>query len=375
MQALIWELMNGLKIRKNLFKKMKNKPFSFGIWLIANFLLFLIFVGEAKSQSFTSLQEINALFYNVENLFDTQDDSLKLDEEFLPDGPRYWTSKKYSQKINHIYKTLIASGEWDPPALIGLCEIENENVLKRLVYGTPLSKMDYRFIHFESPDVRGIDVALLYRKDFFHPVFTKAIRVFLKDNPDFRTRDILYVKGIFPFNGDTLHIFINHWPSRWGGQLESEYKRINAARILRKNIDSLFLHCDEPAVLIMGDFNDTPENKSLKEGLHAKEFRDTVISATIFNLVINPDERLGSYKYQGVWQQLDQIMVSGVLLNESNSLIADRNSFTIVQPDFLLSEDEKNLGKKPFRTFSGYKYIGGFSDHLPVKIRLVLKKK
>ncbi len=353
---------------------MRNSFFSFMLWLLIGLFLSLISREDCNSQTFTSSTGINVLFYNVENLFDTLDDSLKLDEEFLPEGVRYWTPKKYNEKISRIYKTLIASGTWDPPALIGLCEVENKKVLKRLVYGTPLSKMEYRFIHYESPDRRGIDVALLYRKEFFQPLFTKPILVSMKDKPDFRTRDILYVKGVFPFNGDTLHIFVNHWPSRRGGQLESEHKRMNAARILRKNIDSLFLLSDETAILIMGDFNDTPENKSIKEGLNAKSLRDSTASLNIINLAENSDAKRGSYKYQGVWQQLDQIMVSGVLLNEYNSLKVEQNSFTIVQPGFLLTGDEKNLGKKPFRTFSGYKYTGGFSDHLPVKVKLVLRK-
>jgi predicted extracellular nuclease len=353
---------------------MRDSFFLFKLWLFIGLFLSLISREECNSQTFTSTIGINVLFYNVENLFDTFDDSLKLDEEFLPEGTRYWTLKKYNEKTNHIYKTLIASGTWDPPALIGLCEIENKKVLKHLVYGTPFSKMEYRFIHYESPDRRGIDVALLYRKEFFYPLFSKAIRVSMKNKPDFRTRDILYVKGVFPFNGDTLHIFVNHWPSRRGGQLESEYKRMNVARILRKNIDSLFLLSDDAAILIMGDFNDTPENKSVKEGLNVKSLRDSTTSQNVTNLAENSDAKRGSYKYQGVWQQLDQIMVSGILLNEDNSLKVERNSFTIVQPDFLLTEDEKNLGKKPFRTFSGYKYTGGFSDHLPVKVKLVLRK-
>ncbi len=349
--------------------------FSFQPWLLISLFISLVPGENCISQTFTSSTGLDVLFYNVENLFDTRDDTLKLDEEFLPEGSRHWSKSKYNEKINHIYKTLIASGEWDPPALIGLCEVENEKVLKHLVYGTPLSKMEFGFVHYESPDRRGIDVALLYRKEIFLPLYSKAIHVSMKDNPGFRTRDILYVKGIFPFNGDTLHVFVNHWPSRRGGMLESEHKRINAARILRKNLDSLFLISEHPAILIMGDFNDTPENTSIKAGLNAKSLKDRITPQTITNLAESSEVGMGSYKYQGVWQQLDQIMVSGVLLMENNSLYVDRNSFTIVQPEFLLRNDDKNLGEMPYRTYSGFKYEGGFSDHLPVKVSLILRKK
>ncbi len=344
-----------------------------GAFFLLGFLL--LFPGNGNSQSLLTENKFSVIFYNVENLFDVSDDTLKLDEEFLPDGTRHWTSRKYYKKINHLYKSILASGEWDPPVLVGLCEVENEKVLNRLVYTSPLSKMEYRFIHYESPDVRGIDVALLYRNDLFHPVSSKAISICFEDHPEIKTRDILYVKGVFPFNIDTLHIFVNHWPSRRGGQLESEYKRKKVASVLRKEVDSLFRVIHDPSILIMGDFNDKPENKSIKDVLNAKSLDDTIDPSAIINLAGAVNNRPGSYKYQGVWQQLDQIMVSGVLLNENSSLHVEPGSFTVVQSSFLLMDDERYLGNKPFSTFHGYKYLGGFSDHLPLKVSLVLRKK
>jgi len=335
---------------------------------------FMLFPVNGNSQSQHIDNKLNVLFYNVENLFDTSDDSLKRDEEFLPDGARHWSAKKYTKKINHLYKTILASGEWEPPALVGLCEVENEKVLNRLVYTSPLSKLEYRSVHYESPDFRGIDVALLYRNDIFHPVFSKPISIYFEGHPEIKTRDILYVKGVFPFNNDTLHIFVNHWPSRRGGQLESEYKRKKVASVLRKEVDSLFNVEQDPSILIMGDFNDKPENISIMRVLNAKSLRDTLVPSEIYNLAETAENRSGSYKYQGIWQQLDQIIVSGGLLNENSSLYVDPDSFTVLRSSFLLIEDEKYLGNKPFSTFHGFKYKGGFSDHLPLKVRLVLSK-
>ncbi len=170
------------------------------------------------------------MFYNVENLFDTYDDSLINDEEFLPEGDRFWNNHKYYSKLNNIYKVIVAVGGWQPPAIIGLCEIENRTVLNDLVNNTPLVKFEYQIIHKESPDRRGIDVGLLYRKELFQPISYEAIPINFPNNPESKTRDILYVKGIAE-KSDTLNIFINHWPSRWGGQLESEDRRLFVASV------------------------------------------------------------------------------------------------------------------------------------------------
>ncbi len=164
------------------------------------------------------------MFYNVENLFDTKDDSLTSDEEFLPDGDRHWNTNKFYKKLNNIYKVILGVGEWNPPAIVALCEIENRFVLNQLVYQTPLKKFDYKVVHFESPDRRGIDVAMLYRKELFHVDTAFPIQINFPFDENSKTRDILYVKGSFD-KKDTIHFFINHWPSRYGGYMQTKPKR------------------------------------------------------------------------------------------------------------------------------------------------------
>jgi predicted extracellular nuclease len=223
------------------------------------------------------------MFYNVENLFDTQDDPLVRDEEFLPEGDRFWNKHKYYSKLNNIYKVIVAVGEWSPPAIIGLCEIENRKVIDDLVSSTPLNKFDYQIVHKESPDRRGIDVGLLYRKELFTPLSYEAIPINFPNNPESKTRDILYVKGITN-TSDTLNIFINHWPSRWGGQLESEGRRVFVASVLKEKVDSIFKSNPKSNIIITGDFNDYPNNKSLNEVLAASQKFDDITTNQLYNL-------------------------------------------------------------------------------------------
>ncbi|MFO7842697.1 MAG: endonuclease [Bacteroidales bacterium] len=330
------------------------------------FILFIVFVGKNTSAQYAE-DAYKIMFYNVENLFDTENDSLKNDEEFLPDGDRYWTKSKYFNKLNKIYKVIIAVGEWNPPAIIGVCEIENRNVLSDLANKTPLMKYKYQVIHHESPDRRGIDVGLLYRKELFHPVYNKAIPVNYPDNPDYKTRDILYVKGIAN-KTDTLHIFINHWPSRWGGQLESEDKRVTAAITLKNSVDSIFNCNPHSNIIITGDFNDTPINKSVKDFLQANLNFESIENTKLYNAshYLQQTINIGSHKYQGKWAMLDQFIISGYLLNEENDIFTRLDDVHVFNKDFLLEPDDGFYGYKPNRTFIGYRYHGGYSDHLPV---------
>jgi len=315
------------------------------------------------------------MFYNVENLFDTYDDTLIKDEEFLPEGDRFWSKYKYYQKINNIYKVIIALGEWSPPAIVALSEIENKKVLTDLVNNTPLVKYEYKIIHYNSPDRRGIDVAFLYREDLFEPISSKAIPIHFPKNPDSKTRDILHVKGIAN-QSDTLHVFVNHWPSRWGGQLESEERRLFVASVLKQKVDSLFNKDTESNIIITGDFNDYPNNKSISQILEAKQEFNEVNSTYLYNLsdYLFKDKNIGSHKYQGAWGVLDQFIVSGNLLMKNNSISTSVDDIYIFNADFLLEPDEGYYGFKPYRTFIGYKYQGGFSDHLPIYLILNFTK-
>ncbi|MCB2194960.1 MAG: hypothetical protein KQH79_03825 [Bacteroidetes bacterium] len=315
------------------------------------------------------------MFYNVENLFDTYDDTLINDEEFLPEGDRFWSTYKYYDKIKNIYKVIVAVGEWNPPAIIGLCEIENKKVLSDLVNNTPLVKFDYQIIHKDSPDRRGIDVGLLYLEELFKPLRYETIPIHFPDNPDSKTRDILYVQGIAN-KTDTLNIFVNHWPSRWGGQLESESRRVFVASILKSKVDSIFQINPESNIIVTGDFNDYPDNKSISEILHARQEFESIENGQLYNLSAHlfNTKNIGSHKYQGEWGVLDQFMVSGSLLQKNNKITTSLDDIHIFNADFLLEPDEGYYGFEPKRTFIGYKYNGGFSDHLPTYLILNFNK-
>ncbi len=315
------------------------------------------------------------MFYNVENLFDTQNDSLKKDDEFLPNGVKYWTNYKYYDKLHKIAKVIVSVGGWQTPEIIGLCEVENRKVLNDLCKKTGLKNLNYSIIHKESPDKRGIDVALLYKAKFFTPIFYQAIKVSFEQDTAGTTRDILYVKGLAN-NKDSLHIFVNHWPSRWGGQMATEHKRISAAKHLRKFVDSIVDYNANAKIIIMGDLNDYPDNKSITRFLKAEKDFDNIKDNKLYNLsaYIENTKNIGSHKSRGEWGVLDQIIVSGALLNANKGLKAGKDDAYIFNADFLQTEDETYTGKKNFRTYLGYRYLGGYSDHLPVFIDLNISK-
>ncbi len=224
------------------------------------FVIFFIIEGNAQKtdSSNDQVQKFRVAFYNTENLFDIYNDSLTNDDEFTPEGFRHWDNYRFFNKLNNLYKVIVGIGEWNPPMIVGLCEVENEFVLKKLIYNTPLKNFDYNFIHFESPDHRGIDVAMLYRKSEFHPVTYQPFRIYFPDDTASSTRDILYVKGTIG-DSDTLHVFVNHWPSRYGGYLVSKPKRAWVAEVLKSKTDSILGQNPSANILIMGDFNDSPE--------------------------------------------------------------------------------------------------------------------
>lgn len=341
------------------------------------FLLVFLFPFISFSQS-NSGKDINALradyrilFYNVENLFDIRDDSLKNDTEFLPRGKKYWTWKKYQDKCFKIGKVIMAAGGWELPDIIGLCEIENRSTLYGIINMSHLRKADYEIIHRESPDHRGIDVALFYQVERFTPIDTSYLQLIYPGATESTTREILYVKGK-THTEDTLHLFVNHWPSRWGGQLESEQKRMAAAQVLRNKLNSIFKTEPKAKIVIMGDFNDYPHNKSLAQVLKAQvplaEFRDH----ELYNLSAFLEKRsaIASHKYQGKWGMLDQFIVSGALMNNNGILQCRPADMHLFAPNYLLESDKSYMGKRPFRTYIGYKYHGGFSDHLPIYLDL-----
>lgn len=311
------------------------------------------------------------MFYNVENLFDIYDDTLKNDNEFLPNGIRHWTDKRFKNKINNLYKTIVITGGWSPPEIVGLCEVENYFVLNELVYNTPFSKFQYKIIHQDSPDERGIDVAMIYNSQQFNVLNKKFIKINLPSHSNENTRDILYVKGVVR-KTDTLHIFINHWPSRRGGELQSEFKRIHVSQILKLKTDSIFRTNPEAKIILMGDFNDNATNKSLEllcENYGIIQYQSNELYNLSYDLL---NQGKGTYKYQGIWLLYDQFIVSGSLMNNNYKLFCEQ--MNICEFEFLFEEDETYSGRKPRRTYLGYKYNNGFSDHLPVFLDIYFKK-
>lgn len=330
-----------------------------------------ILPGQNRDTGFAadSDRKLRFMFYNVENAFDTINNPDKDDDEFSPDTIRRWNSYKYYRKINKIYKVTVAAGGWQPPELIALCEIENGNVIQDIITKTPLSKYPYEFAHKNSPDKRGIDVALLYNTEKIEMLSVDFIKIKLP--PEYRpTRDILYAKAT-NYQEDTLHILVNHWPSRWGGAAATEEKRIIAAQTLRKTTDSILKYNSEPKIIITGDFNDEPGDISISEYLRALSPQNDIQSNNLYNLSTNWQKRFrGTHKYQAHWSILDQFIVSGALLFDDDNLHTSPADAYVFEFKPLLEKDKKHMGVKPYRTFSGYRYHGGFSDHLPILLDL-----
>lgn len=353
-----------------------------------NFLLLIIissFVitcsAQNKAQKNVSELDFNdergyfrIMAYNLENYYDPFDDSLTSDEDFTPTGNHFWTWNKYKDKQNKIFKVMAAVGGWELPDLVGFYEVENRFVLNDLIKSTPLKWRTYEIVHKESPDLRGIDVALLYRSDKFKLISSQFIKVVFPFDTAKKTRDILYAKG-YTKDFDTLNIFVNHWPSRLGGQTESELNRQTVAALLRSKLDSIFKSDPMSNVIVMGDFNDEPDNSSITDVLKALHNYDTLVPGQLYNLAWYMKEKkgMGSLKYQGEWGLIDQIMVSSSLLKKDNSIYTTIDNAKVFNPDFLSEPDNAFIGSKPFRTFVGFKYNGGFSDHYPLYLDLFHK--
>jgi endonuclease/exonuclease/phosphatase family metal-dependent hydrolase len=327
--------------------------------------------GRLFSQD-TAAVAYRFLFYNTGNFFDTKDDSLKEDNDFLPEGVMRWNNTRYKQKINSIYKVITASGSWEPPLLIGLCEVENRKVLDDLVYGTYLTRFDYGIVHYESNDPRGIDLALLYRKNDAKLLRAEAMIPHGYDSTVFRTRYVLYT--CWRIAGDTLHLFLNHWPSRRGGVLPGEPLRKDLAELIRISSDSINkIYNGRAKIVIAGDFNCTPDDTEMQ--ILTGERSDNELAVEFRNLSALPEGNIrGTYKYKGAWEMLDQVIVSESLLNSAAGLYTAKDLAGVFSPDFLLQKDNSFTGVAPFATYSGYRYSGGFSDHLPVFLDLRLNQ-
>ncbi len=330
-------------------------------------LLLTILEGRSDTQD-RKLKSVAIMFYNVENLFDIYDDTLIDDDAFLPDGLMRWNFSRYCKKINGLYKTIVAAGGWEPPPVVSLCEVENRKVLEDLLNKTYLSKYAYDIVHEDSPDRRGIDVCLVYRRDLVKIVDYRYLIPKGISHEIFLSRSILYAK--LEIDGDTIHLFVNHWPSRRGGVLSGEKLRMKIASMVREKADSL-IQCKNTShkIIIMGDFNCTPDDREIKTMISSGEAGNSLENLS----GILAEKGFGTYRYKGVWEMIDQVIVSESLLSDRKGLYADSGSVTIFKPDFLLVMDQNYPGFSPFSTYRGYRYQGGFSDHLPVLLNLKLR--
>lgn len=296
-------------------------------------------------------------FWNVENLFHPGDDSLRMDDEFTLEGDRFWSWHRYYSKTARIWKTIIAAGDTRPPPIICLAEIENRQVLKDLFIHSPPGQFGYEIIHEESDDRRGIDVAILFDPQRITLTNSRNIKVNLKSVGGNTTRDILL--ACFQCKDDSFRIFLNHWPSKYGGAGVTEKFRMKAAQRLVSELRVFYEEEPGVKVICLGDFNDTEFSNSMN---FLKEQGDLRLLSPL------NDNAKGSLKYQGKWQFIDHVMINTDLLVPGNGLKVKH--LEIFCPEFLLENDARYGGKKPFRTWNGFRYREGFSDHLPLILTL-----
>ena len=340
--------------------------------------LFFITVLLSASFSIAQKQQYTSAiiaFYNLENFYDTVDNPNINDEDFLPNGPKNYNSKVYWTKVEHLATVISQIGTDINPdgiAMIGVAEIENDTVLNDLIHHPLLKNRNYGIVHYDSRDIRGIDVALLYNPKYFTVLQSKKLYVHLPEGAKsaYFTRDVLWVKGIL--NGDTIHVFVNHWPSRVGGEQRSAPGRAAAALVDKNFIDSIEAHHLNAKIIVMGDLNDDPVSPSVTKVLGAKANMEEVKPGELYNPWINMYKKgMGTLAYQDAWGLFDQIMITYSWLDKNQT-----GYFFYQQHIFNKEFMVENIGKYkgyPMRTWDGNVYRGGYSDHFPTYI-ILLKK-
>lgn len=311
----------------------------------------------AKAQSDTLI----VMSYNVENFFHPDDDPDKNDDAFTPEGDYRWTPYRMRQKALKISRVIVSANGWNYPHIIGLCEVEGPKAVEALISEGGLSNdvLRYKPICFPTPDSRGIAPAMLYDSDAVKLIKSQPVSMSLPDS-DFITRDVVYAQ--IQFKTDTFHILVNHWPSKYGGEAETVWKRNYVASRTRSFCDSIRATNANAQIIIMGDFNDVASSDAVQSVFGAKKENSEYIN-------LSSDTDKSSYKYHGEWGTIDHIIVSKSLCESS------RPEFKVCELPFLLEADDRYVGYKPFRTFVGQKFNGGYSDHLPVLIKLPIREK
>lgn len=335
-------------------------------------LLLTHFIATAQK---TNYRVAMVGFYNLENLYDTINDPTKDDEEFLPGGVRLYNSAVYNDKLGRLAHVLSEIGKDVSPdglALTGVAEIENDTVLTDLVNQERLKSRNLKFVHYNSPDVRSVDVGLLYNPKYFTPVYSAPLFVALPggSKESFLTRDILYVKGLLL--GDTVHVFVNHWPSRRGGEERSAPARAAAAMVCKMRVDSLTAIDPNVKIIVMGDLNDDPISPSITEVLKAKGKAEEVKAPEMFNPWVTYYKKgLGTLAYQDSWGLFDQIILSAGWLDKKQAGFHYYRA-NIFNPEFMVQKTGKYRGYGK-RTFDGNTYNYGYSDHFPTFVTLLKK--
>lgn len=334
--------------------------------LLALFVCQSLFSQEENAYKIASIG-----FYNLENLFDTINDvENMISEEFTPNGSKKWTSERYYEKLDHmafVISKIATDVTPDGIAILGVSEIENRGVLEDLVKDPQIKDRNYKIVHYDSPDRRGVDVGLLYQPKYFE-VTSSNSHVYSMEDTNFRTRDQLVVTGIF--DGDEIHVIVNHWPSRSGGEKKSRPKRNAAADLTRHIVDSLFAINKEAKIFVMGDFNDDPVNPSVKDHLRTKGKVGNLEEGDLFNPYFKLyRDGIGSLAYRDNWNLFDQVIVSQGLLGDDRSTYKYYKA-KVFNKNFLKQKEGRYAGY-PYRTFSGGVYTAGYSDHFPVYVFVI----
>ena len=320
-------------------------------------------------------------FYNLENLFDTivdPDPDKVLQEDFTPIGPKRWTSKKYYQKLENLSQVLSEIGTDltpDGAAVIGLCELENREVIEDLIKMPKLKDRNYQIVHYHSPDARGIDVALIYNPKYFTLDTSFSFRLVMADKPKFRSRDQLLVSG--NLLGERVHFMVNHWPSKSGGEKRSRPNREAAARLGRSVIDSIQTAEPNAKLIYMGDLNDEPHSNSVKHIMNTVKERKDAIGPKLYNPMEKlHDQGIGSHSWQGVWGVIDQMLFTPGFVAQKTEDFKDFRVYVakIYNKEYLITKTGNWKGT-PFRSFGGDVWQNGYSDHFAVYSYLVREKK
>lgn len=335
-------------------------------------ILFFVFILFFLRLPIAAQEDFRIMFYNAENLYDTKNNPDTNDDDLTPEGQLHWTTYRYWKKLDNISKVISSAGGKHPPAIVGLCEVENDSVLFDLTRRSSLNRHKYEYIITHSKDSRGSNVALLYQRDQVKILSYKSYTPYI--SADKTTRDILHVVARV-VNGGVLDVFICHFPSRNEGIKKTRSYRIRCAKLLKQKTDSVINIRKQANVIIMGDFNDYPSDISLKDILSAHPMKEKADSQNLYNMFYHKSQvrniDIASYKYRGKWNYIDQFIVSGGLLKEEGKVVIKNKEAYVYSADFLLHDDNRKYeGQKPFRTYSGWKYLGGFSDHLPIYMDL-----